>query len=101
MNRLFFRPEHAGMAKTDAAARTLAEINPDVELESYTMNITTLAGYEDFHASLLSAPGKSRVGLVLSCVDNYEARIAINRVCAVCSVFFEPESKNRPKTRVC
>eukprot|EP00957_Ditylum_brightwellii_P152996 11646240-Ditylum_brightwellii.AAC.1 len=42
MNRLFFRPEHAGMTKTDAAVRTLAEINPDVELESYTANITSV-----------------------------------------------------------
>lgn len=25
MNRLFFRPEHAGMTKTDAAAQTLGE----------------------------------------------------------------------------
>lgn len=25
MNRLFFRPEHCGMTKTDAAAKTLGE----------------------------------------------------------------------------
>lgn len=25
MNRLFFRPEHCGMTKTDAAAKTLCE----------------------------------------------------------------------------
>ena len=42
MNRLFFRPEQAGMTKTDAAAQTLAGINPDVALESFTANITTL-----------------------------------------------------------
>ena len=42
MNRLFFRPEQAGMTKTDAAAQTLAGINPDVALESFTSNITTL-----------------------------------------------------------
>ena len=29
MNRLFFRPEQAGMTKTDAARQTLAGINPD------------------------------------------------------------------------
>jgi len=33
MNRLFFRPEHCGMAKTDAAAVTLQQINPDVHIE--------------------------------------------------------------------
>jgi hypothetical protein len=30
------------MTKTDAAAQTLGGINPDVGLESYTMNITTV-----------------------------------------------------------
>jgi ubiquitin-like modifier-activating enzyme 5 len=33
MNRLFFRPEQAGMTKTDAAVQTLVGINPDVDLE--------------------------------------------------------------------
>ena len=32
MNRLFFRPDQAGMTKTDAAAATLHDINPDVEV---------------------------------------------------------------------
>ncbi|KAL4539292.1 hypothetical protein Ndes2526B_g02460 [Nannochloris sp. 'desiccata'] len=82
MNRLFFRPEQCGMTKTDAAAQTLAGINPDVALESYTMNITTLQGFDDFKNSIVDpATGKSRVDLVLSCVDNYEARMTINEVC--------------------
>lgn len=79
MNRLFFRPEQAGMTKTDAAADTLSGINPDVTLESYHMNITTLKGYESFKQSL-TQQGQSRVDLVLSCVDNYEARMTINEV---------------------
>ena len=33
MNRLFFRPDQAGMTKTDAAAATLHDINPDVEVD--------------------------------------------------------------------
>ena len=33
MNRLFFRPEHCGMTKTQAATVTLREINPDVQFE--------------------------------------------------------------------
>lgn len=82
MNRLFFRPEHAGMTKTDAAAQTLEGINPDVQLEPYHMNITTLEGFQAFKDSLCD-PGTStpRVDLVLSCVDNYEARMTINQVC--------------------
>eukprot|EP01026_Neomeris_dumetosa_P002642 TRINITY_DN10714_c0_g1_i2.p1 TRINITY_DN10714_c0_g1~~TRINITY_DN10714_c0_g1_i2.p1 ORF type:complete len:456 (-),score=89.57 TRINITY_DN10714_c0_g1_i2:185-1552(-) len=81
MNRLFFRPEHCGMTKTDAAVKTLTEINPDVAMESFTMNITTVEGFTKFKDSICNQDGTSRVDLVLSCVDNYEARITINQVC--------------------
>ncbi|KAH0876675.1 hypothetical protein HID58_064069 [Brassica napus] len=86
MNRLFFRPDQVGMTKTDAAVQTLAEINPDVVLESFTMNITTVQGFETFTSSLKNksfCPSKegSGVDLVLSCVDNYEARMAVNQAC--------------------
>ncbi|KAK9187761.1 hypothetical protein WN944_019160 [Citrus x changshan-huyou] len=86
MNRLFFRPEQAGMTKTDAAVQTLADINPDVVLESFTLNITTVQGFETFMSSLRNKsfrPSKegSGVDLVLSCVDNYEARMAVNQAC--------------------
>ncbi len=83
MNRLFFRPEQAGMTKTEAAAQTLSGINPDVAIESYTMNITTLQGFDAFKASISGGDGASRVDLVLSCVDNYEARMTINQVSAL------------------
>jgi ThiF family len=121
MNRLFFRPEHAGMTKTDAAAQTLGTcnastsvtlsrntqrkgvvpaslctaqtcavvksaegINPDVQLEAFHMNITTLEGFQAFKDSICQ-PGTDtpRVDLVLSCVDNYEARMTINQVCSL------------------
>lgn len=86
MNRLFFRPEQVGMTKTDAAVQTLSDINPDVVLESYTLNITTVQGFETFVSSLKNKsfrPSKegSGVDLVLSCVDNYEARMAVNQAC--------------------
>ncbi|WIA43736.1 hypothetical protein OEZ86_010162 [Tetradesmus obliquus] len=82
MNRLFFRPEQCGMTKTDAAAQTLRHINPDVAIESFTMNITTVDGFDQFKASVTHPEsGTSRVDLILSCVDNYEARITINQVC--------------------
>ncbi|KAI8529210.1 hypothetical protein RHMOL_Rhmol12G0206900 [Rhododendron molle] len=63
MNRLFFRPE-----------------------QSYTLNITTLQGFETFTSSLKNktfCPSKegSGVDLVLSCVDNYEARMVVNQAC--------------------
>ena len=88
MNRLFFRPEQAGMAKTAAAAQTLTGINPDVAIESYAANITTVDGFRDFVASLEGEGATTdagwrgrRVDLVLSCVDNYEARMVVNQAC--------------------
>ncbi|KAH7277007.1 hypothetical protein KP509_39G030100 [Ceratopteris richardii] len=87
MNRLFFRPEQAGMTKTDAAVQTLLQINPDVILESYTINITTMDGFNKFVESLKrqvmshTRGGSTGVDLVLSCVDNYEARMVVNQAC--------------------
>uniref|UniRef100_A0A453QPV8 Ubiquitin-like modifier-activating enzyme 5 n=1 Tax=Aegilops tauschii subsp. strangulata TaxID=200361 RepID=A0A453QPV8_AEGTS len=84
MNRLFFRPDQVGMTKTDAAVQTLSEINPDVVLESYSLNITTVKGFETFLGSLKARSSNGRstgVDLVLSCVDNYEARMVVNQAC--------------------
>lgn len=88
MNRLFFRPEQVGMTKTDAAVQTLSDINPDVILESYSLNITTVKGFEVFMESLRRRNpknggngGNTGVDLVLSCVDNYEARMVVNQAC--------------------
>lgn len=125
MNRLFYRPEQAGLTKTEAAARTLRGINPDVEIEAYSFNVTTVDGYdrmvqaltraweapaakaqaEQAAASAPSAPpsssspsagaptpsappsprspsaSRTSVDLVLSCVDNYEARMSVNQAC--------------------
>lgn len=86
MNRMFFLPNQVGMTKTDAAVQTLSNINPDVVLESYTLNITTVAGFETFMSSLTNKsfnPNSegSGVDLVLSCVDNYEARMVVNQAC--------------------
>ena len=67
-------------AHAHARAQTLSGINPDVALEAYTMNITTVEGFDRFKDSICH-PGTaaSRVDLVLSCVDNYEARMTINQ----------------------
>lgn len=84
MNRLFFRPDQAGMTKTDAAVQTLSDINPDVVIESYSWNITTVQGFDIFMKSLKQKSKQGRetgVDLVLSCVDNYEARMVVNQAC--------------------
>lgn len=95
MNRLFFRPEQAGQSKVDAAVTTLTAINPDVTFESYNYDITSLDNFDHFMGRLSagalcgqvddsrdsSAEGSGSVDLVLSCVDNFAARNAINAAC--------------------
>lgn len=55
-------------------------INPDVALEAFHLNITSLSGFEAFKDSLCHSGGSEpRVDLLLSCVDNYEARMTINQ----------------------
>ncbi|DAZ94991.1 TPA: hypothetical protein N0F65_000623 [Lagenidium giganteum] len=83
MNRLFFRPEQAGMTKTAAAKQTLHSINPDVIFEEYTMDITTTDNFLQLLDRIQhgGVDGTSKIDLVLSCVDNYAARTAINQAC--------------------
>ncbi|XP_062602607.1 ubiquitin-like modifier-activating enzyme 5 [Saccostrea cucullata] len=83
MNRLFFQPHQAGMSKVEAAERTLKEINPDVEFEVYNYNITTVDNFNHFMDKIRKGGLKkdTTVDLVLSCVDNFEARMTINTAC--------------------
>jgi len=83
MNRLFFQPHQAGMSKVEAAAKTLSFINPDVTFETHNYNITTVENFQKFMDTLSSGNlgGNGPVDLVLSCVDNFEARMAINTAC--------------------
>lgn len=83
MNRLFFQPHQSGMSKVEAAERTLKDINPDVEFEVYNYNITTVDNFDHF-MDRIKTGGLTKdtpVDLVLSCVDNFEARMAINTAC--------------------
>lgn len=82
MNRLFFQPHQAGLSKVDAAARTLTNINPDVQFETHNYNITTVDNFDHFMSRITSGSlTGGRIDLVLSCVDNFEARMAINKAC--------------------
>lgn len=83
MNRLFFQPDQSGQSKVEAAASTLSFINPDVQIERHNMNITLIDKFDLFmnrmkHGHLNEG---QPVDLVLSCVDNFEARMAINTAC--------------------
>ena len=82
MNRLFFQPHQAGLSKVDAAMQTMSNINPDVVFEAHNMNVTTVDNFEQMkermqHGGLAG----QAVDLVLSCVDNFEARMSINQAC--------------------
>lgn len=101
MNRLFYQPHQSGMSKVEAATKTLSFINPDVEFEHYNFDITKVDNYVHLldkiqHGAKISPVtdddttkdddgddevSSSRVNLVLSCVDNFEARMTINRAC--------------------
>lgn len=48
MNRLFFQPHQVGLSKVDAAAATLKGINPDVIIDAYNYNITTVENFQKF-----------------------------------------------------
>ncbi|XP_036287363.1 ubiquitin-like modifier-activating enzyme 5 isoform X1 [Pipistrellus kuhlii] len=83
MNRLFFQPHQAGLSKVQAAEHTLRNINPDVLFEVHNYNITTVENFQHFMDRISNGgleDGKP-VDLVLSCVDNFEARMTINTAC--------------------
>lgn len=82
MNRLFFQPNQSGQSKVEAAKETLSFINPDVQIETYNYNITTVDNFSDFIERIQTGSlNQGKVNLVLSCVDNFEARMAINTAC--------------------
>merc|ERR1712070_186666 len=41
LNRLFYRPEHVGLSKTQACKATLTSLNSHVVVETYSMDITS------------------------------------------------------------
>uniref|UniRef100_A0A7S3E9T1 Ubiquitin-like modifier-activating enzyme 5 n=5 Tax=Rhodosorus marinus TaxID=101924 RepID=A0A7S3E9T1_9RHOD len=82
MNRLFFRPEQSGLSKVEAAKETLVKINPDVQFETYNYDITSMESFSHFCGRIKEgALDGGQLDLVLSCVDNYGARMAINSAC--------------------
>uniref|UniRef100_A0A914VW40 Ubiquitin-like modifier-activating enzyme 5 n=1 Tax=Plectus sambesii TaxID=2011161 RepID=A0A914VW40_9BILA len=82
MNRLFYQPHQAGISKVEAAKDTLIHINPDVVIEALNMNITTMDNFDAFVGRIMNGSlTGGKVDLVLSCVDNYEARMTVNTAC--------------------
>jgi len=85
MNRLFYTPDQCGMSKVAAARKSLTFINPDVEIEDFNCDITTVSNFEHF-TDMIKKGGLNGnpVDLVLSCVDNFQARLTINQACNEC-----------------
>lgn len=82
MNRLFFTPSQVGASKVQAAKETLEAINPEITIEAYDMNITTQDGYDHVKDRIeRGGLDNKQIDLVLSCVDNYSARMTVNAIC--------------------
>eukprot|EP00127_Corallochytrium_limacisporum_P005699 Clim_evm78s210 gene=Clim_evmTU78s210 len=81
MNRMFYTPQQCGMSKVDAAIETLSMINPDTELVGRHCNVTSVRSQETLEEDILrgSLDG-SKIQLLLSCVDTYEARVTLNHL---------------------
>lgn len=78
---MFFTPDQVGLTKVKAAKLTLEKINPNVKLEAYNGNITSEEYYDILCDKIVRGGLEGqRADLVLSCVDNYAARMSINRV---------------------
>lgn len=82
MNRLFYQPHQCGLKKVQVALDVLSHINSDVELEGYALNITIINNFKVFVDRIKNGSlNNSKIDLVLSCVDNFEARTTINSAC--------------------
>jgi adenylyltransferase/sulfurtransferase len=69
---VLFREADEGQGKAEVAVRRMREINADVKAHAYTENILVKAGLGVFHWA----------DVVIGAVDNREARVFINSMCA-------------------
>jgi len=68
---ILYRKEDNGKKKVEVAAKRIQEINSDVKIQPLVGNILWDVGLGLFR----------RVDVVIGCVDNREARLAINQAC--------------------
>jgi adenylyltransferase/sulfurtransferase len=66
---VLFREGDSGQPKAEVAARRIKELNPDVSVQYFQGDVTTELGLGLFR----------RMDAVVGCLDNREARLAINR----------------------
>ena len=68
---VLFRETDSGRKKAEVAAARAKEINPNVNVQYFHGDITTELGLGIFR----------RMDVVIGCLDNREARLAVNRFC--------------------
>lgn len=68
---VLFRTEDTGRRKVEVAAERLHEINPDVQVATFHGDVTRDLGMGVYR----------RMDVVLGCLDNRAARLAVNRAC--------------------
>ena len=68
---VLFRPEHYGRFKADVAAEQLVQLNADIEVDAFVANVITDIGLGLYR----------RMDVVIGCLDNREARMAVNKAC--------------------
>jgi len=68
---VLFRERDNGRSKAEIAAARIHELNPDVNVQYQHGDITTQIGMGIFR----------RMDVVVGCLDNREARLAVNRYC--------------------
>jgi adenylyltransferase/sulfurtransferase len=66
---ILFREEDNGLPKAEIAARRIKQLNPDVQVQYFQGDITTDLGLGIFR----------RMDGIVGCLDNREARLAVNR----------------------
>lgn len=82
MNRMFYSPNQVGMYKVDAALETIRKIcEGDVEVIGININICNVDGYKQLIGTIRKYRSDGNKVLLLCCVDNYAARVTINRAC--------------------
>lgn len=86
MNRMFFTPDQVGMLKVEAAKATLEKISMgNCEIFTFNGNICSVDDYRNLTDLILKEKSvlenDAKGVLVLCCVDNYAARVTINRAC--------------------
>jgi molybdopterin/thiamine biosynthesis adenylyltransferase len=67
---VLFRPQDAGKPKSTTAANALRELNPEIEVYALQSDVRDL-GWGVFR----------RADVIVGCLDNREARLAVNQAC--------------------